>query len=67
MRVICLFIAIALMLPFSSCKGQTSKQTSKTGTSEKVEAYYFHFNARCVTCKTVEAEAKADIELLYPY
>jgi hypothetical protein len=33
---------------------------------KRVEAYYFNFNARCVTCKTVEAEAKADLEMLYP-
>jgi len=31
-----------------------------------VKAYYFHFNARCTTCKTVEAQTKSDIEQLYP-
>ena len=66
MRVHFLFLALALLLPFLSCKGQSAKQPVNTGTSEKVEVYYFHFNARCVTCKTVEAETKADIELLYP-
>ena len=30
-----------------------------------VEAYYFHFTSRCETCRTVEAEAKADIQNLY--
>jgi len=30
-----------------------------------VEAYYFHFTARCETCRTVEAETKADIQNLY--
>ena len=30
-----------------------------------VEVYYFHFTARCETCRTVEAEAKADIQNLY--
>jgi hypothetical protein len=30
-----------------------------------VEAYYFHFSARCVTCKTVESEAKNDLQSLY--
>ena len=34
-------------------------------TSTKVEAYYFHNKTRCNTCKTVEAEAKADLKELY--
>ncbi len=31
----------------------------------KIQAYYFHNTARCVTCKAVEAEAKADLQNLY--
>ena len=31
-----------------------------------IEAYYFHFTARCSTCRTVEAQAKESIEILYP-
>ena len=34
-------------------------------TSNKIEAYYFHNKTRCTTCKTVEAEAKADLKELY--
>jgi hypothetical protein len=34
-------------------------------TSTKIEAYYFHNKTRCITCKTVEAEAKADLKELY--
>jgi hypothetical protein len=34
-------------------------------TSAKIEAYYFHNKTRCTTCKTVEAEAKADLKELY--
>jgi hypothetical protein len=34
-------------------------------TSSKIEAYYFHNKTRCTTCKTVEAEAKADLKELY--
>ena len=33
--------------------------------STKIEAYYFHNATRCTTCKTVEAEAKADLKELY--
>jgi len=37
--------------------------TQKTG---DVEVYYFHMSVRCVTCKTVEAEARKNVEMLYP-
>jgi hypothetical protein len=58
------FILATIFASFS-CNAQTNKKETKTNVSAKVEAYYFHFSARCVTCKTVEAEAKADIESLY--
>lgn len=45
---------------------QSTAKTLSTNSSDKIEAYYFHFNARCVTCKAVESEAKADILTLYP-
>ena len=66
MRTIRRFLAMVLFLPVLACNAQSTKETTNAGKSGKVEAYYFHFNARCVTCKTVEAEAKADIETLYP-
>jgi len=47
------------------CNAQTAKKATTVSTANKVEAYYFHNTARCVTCKTVEAEAKADLENLY--
>ncbi len=31
----------------------------------KVQAYYFHNQVRCETCRTVEAEAKQDLKELY--
>lgn len=36
-----------------------------TQTTAKIEAYYFHNKTRCTTCKTVEAEAKANLQELY--
>jgi len=66
MRTIRFFLAFALLFPLIACNAQTTKETANAGSSNKVEAYYFHFNARCMTCKTVEAQAKADIESLYP-
>ena len=38
---------------------------SQTSNSAKIEAYYFHNATRCNTCRTVEAEAKADLKELY--
>ena len=30
--------------------------------SVKVAVYYFHYTARCVTCKTVEKEAETSVK-----
>lgn len=42
-----------------------NKSAEKTTATDKVEAYYFHNAIRCETCRTVEAEAKADLKELY--
>ena len=47
------------------CNAQTSKTSTQSTASAKVEAYYFHMSTRCVTCKAVEAEAKKNLESLY--
>jgi hypothetical protein len=50
-----------------SCKGQTEKkQTAAAVTGNDVEVYYFHNTVRCTTCLTIEAEARKNIEMLYP-
>lgn len=65
-KLVVFSFALMLILGSISCNSQTTVKEEKTvATSENVEAYYFHFSARCVTCKTVEAEAKNDIESLY--
>jgi len=63
-----LITAFLLLTPFIGCTGQTtSKEVVTAGNnSDKIEAYYFHFTARCTTCRTVEAKAKEDLESLYP-
>jgi hypothetical protein len=60
-----IFLSFALMLLMCSfiCSAQTEKK--ETSAATQIEAYYFHNAARCVTCKTVESEAKADLENLY--
>lgn len=63
---------ILLILTFISlsCNSKNAKQPIIAGTasvdSDKIEAYYFHFTARCVTCKTIEADTKKNLESLYP-
>jgi hypothetical protein len=61
-------ITLFLVSQFIACNGQTPNTEVKAsaGNSDKIEAYYFHFTARCTTCRAVEASAKEDIETLYP-
>ena len=68
MKTYKLIIALLLIALFSACTGQPSKKEVKTSdnNSDKIEAYYFHFTARCTTCKTIEASAKENLETLYP-
>ena len=66
MKTFRLLLAIALFIPFLSCNAQPSKKEVSVPSSDKIEAYYFHFTARCMTCKTVEAKAKESLETLYP-
>lgn len=57
MKKLKLFLVLVLFVPFVAFTQSGSK---------KVEVYYFHNTSRCITCKTVEAEAKQNIETLYP-
>ena len=64
MKKIQLFsISIMMLMSGFICNAQTEKK--ETAATSQIEAYYFHNSSRCVTCKTVEAEAKADLESLY--
>jgi hypothetical protein len=61
-------ITLFLMITLSSmsCSSQENKKTTTQSTNTgDIEVYYFHFTSRCVTCRTVESEAKADVEALY--
>jgi hypothetical protein len=56
-----LILILALVLPlFAFSSNKEGEQTNK------IEAYYFHFTARCATCKAVEEQTKNDILTLYP-
>lgn len=63
-----LIIAMLMFVPFVACNSQqTNKQAEfSDSNSDKIEAYYFHFTSRCMTCNTIEAKAKENLETLYP-
>jgi hypothetical protein len=67
MKNLLLFSLSFLLFTGVSCNGQPSQKpapaVSETG---DVEVYYFHLTTRCATCRTVEAEAKKDLNILYP-
>ena len=49
-----------------SCGAQTNQKSGTAVTNNgDVEVYYFHMTMRCTTCKTVEAEARKNVEMLY--
>lgn len=60
------FLSLTLMT-LISCNGQTEQKTGSQPASanQDVEVYYFHMTTRCTTCKTIEAEARKNIEMLY--
>lgn len=59
-----LLLFFLLVVQFTAY-GQTAQQAG-SGSTSKIEAFYFHFTSRCTTCKTVESETKKDLETLYP-
>jgi hypothetical protein len=67
MRKLFLLSFALLMLASISCNSQTNQKPAPAiSDNNDVEVYYFHMTTRCVTCKTVEAEARKNIEMLYP-
>jgi hypothetical protein len=60
-----IFLCLILTMSYFSGNAQTQKKGNTDQSTNKVEAFYFHNTSRCVTCKAVEAEAKADLESLY--
>ncbi|MFW5851960.1 MAG: nitrophenyl compound nitroreductase subunit ArsF family protein [Bacteroidota bacterium] len=59
-------VFFSLML-HTSCTGQdkTQEETNGTAEIENVEVYYFHYTRRCMTCNTVEEEARKAVKELY--
>jgi hypothetical protein len=66
MRRLILISAVLLTIVGASCYAQTSQNQAPVITkNSNVAVYYFHMTTRCITCKTVEAEARKNIETLY--
>lgn len=66
MRLFTIFTAAALFTALVSCTAQPANTEISVQSTDNIEAYYFHFTARCITCNTIEAKAKENLETLYP-
>jgi hypothetical protein len=67
MRKTVLLSFILMTSTIITCIGQTNqKPAASISKNGDVEVYYFHMTIRCEACKTVEAEARKNIEMLYP-
>lgn len=62
-KVIFLSFVLIMMSSLIGIAQTAKKETAVSG--NQIEAYYFHNTVRCTTCRTVEAEAKADLLNLY--
>jgi uncharacterized protein YcfL len=66
MRKLFLISFALIILVGISCNAQTNQKPAQAvSTNGDVEVYYFHMTVRCVTCKTVEAEARKNVEMFY--
>jgi hypothetical protein len=66
MRKFFLMSFVLITLIGISSKAQTNQKFAPGSIKEwRCRKYYFHMTTRCVTCKTVEAEARKNVEMLY--
>jgi hypothetical protein len=68
MKSVIISVLALILIAGVSCNGQQAQKKSESevaSTNAAVEVIYFHTTSRCVTCKTVEAEAKSNVALLY--
>jgi len=59
------YLLICIVLVSCNAPAEKKVVTDSLANSD-IEVYYFHMTTRCVTCKAVEAEARKNIELIYP-
>jgi thiol-disulfide isomerase/thioredoxin len=67
MKSLKVFLAgITLLTGLSCVSGNDNKmEGNQDNKKAEVNVYYFHTNSRCVTCRTVESEAKLNVEELF--
>jgi hypothetical protein len=66
MRKLFLIRLMFITLVGISCNAQTNQKSAPAvSQNNDIEVYYFHRTIRCTTCKTVEAEARKNVEMLY--
>jgi len=66
MKKLCFLSSLLILITGISGIAQTSpKPLEANSKNGDIEVYYFHMTTRCVTCKTVEAEARKNVEMLY--
>ncbi len=67
MKSVKIFLLIATL--FSGLMAVAAGNQPSEGTQNEkkaaVNVYYFHTNSRCITCRTIEAEAKQDVKELF--
>ena len=56
-------VLISFLLIITACNQQP--KTAQSTESEDISVIYFHINARCVTCRTIETEARKDVMELF--
>jgi hypothetical protein len=66
MKRLLLIIFVVISVFGVSCNAQApEKTTTAVSSNSDVEVYYFHYTTRCVTCTTIESEARMNVEMLY--
>jgi hypothetical protein len=66
MRKLFLISLGLIILAGISSNAQTDQKSAQAvSQNSDVEVYYFHMTTRCTTCRTVEAEARKNVEMLY--
>ena len=63
-------IAFAVLTAFfitssGFAQSPANKASSANENKPAVSVYYFHFNARCATCRAIESEAQLNVQLLF--
>ena len=66
MKLKVLFLGVALLAGlYGFSAANAVMEGNQDNKKAKVTVYYFHTNTRCVTCRTVESEAKMNAEELF--